>query len=475
MRKTLQLIAAGFLMSASFLTAAEHTVVANGLSFTPKDLTINVGDTVTWRNDGGVHNVVDRGGSFRCANGCDGQGGNGDPSGAAWQFSLTFNSPETINYICDVHESLGMVGSVTVVGGGGGEEPGNLRFSAATAQVQEGDGAVTLFVNRIDGDDGAVSVQFATSNGSAQAGSDYTAASGTLNWADGDDSNKSFTITVADDSDVEAAETINVSLSNPGGGAGLGSPSTTTVTINDNDEPPVNQPGTLSFTAASTQVGEASGSATIQVARAQGNDGAVSVDYTTADGSAQAGSDYNATNGTLAWTDGDSANKSFTVPILDDSEEEGDETINVMLSSQTGGAALGTSSATLTIQDDEVAACAADNDTLCLNQGGRFQVEVEWRDFEGNTGRGQAVDIGRRDSGLIYFFDEDNIEMLLKVLDACVESLGNKFWVFYAATTNVEFTVTVTDTQTDEVKTYSNVLGNPAAPVLDTAAFDTCP
>ena len=47
--------------------------------------------------------------------------------------------------------------------------------------------------------------------------------------------------------------------------------------------------------------------------------------------------------------------------------------------------------------------------------------------------------------------------------------------MFYAATTNVEFTVTVTDTQTGAVKQYKNKLGQAAAPVLDTAAFATCP
>ena len=112
--------------------------------------------------------------------------------------------------------------------------------------------------------------------------------------------------------------------------------------------------------------------------------------------------------------------------------------------------------------------CVADGDTLCLADG-RFQVELEFRTPSGIMDSGRAVPFGSDDSGLFYFFRADNWEMLVKVLDAC--GLNNRFWVFYAATTNVEFTLTVTDTQTGAVREYSNPQGNPAAPVQDTGAF----
>jgi hypothetical protein len=119
--------------------------------------------------------------------------------------------------------------------------------------------------------------------------------------------------------------------------------------------------------------------------------------------------------------------------------------------------------------------CVADATTLCLNQNGRFRVEVRWRNAEDVTGLGQAVDIDRRDSGLFYFFQSDNIEMLVKVLDACDLPGFNTFWVLAAAVTDVEYTLTITDTVADREKIYTNVLGTPAEPVLDVAAFDTCP
>ena len=64
--------------------------------------------------------------------------------------------------------------------------------------------------------------------------------------------------------------------------------------------------------------------------------------------------------------------------------------------------------------------------------------------------------------------------MLVKVLNACIPPF-DRYWFFYAATTNVEFTLTVTDTQADVIKSYRNPLGRPAPPIQDTQAFATCP
>lgn len=81
-------------------------------------------------------------------------------------------------------------------------------------------------------------MSYATSNGTATAGSDYTAMSGTLSWADGDTSNKTFYIPLLDDSSYEGDETVNLTLSNPTGLAILGSPSSAVLTITENDIPP---------------------------------------------------------------------------------------------------------------------------------------------------------------------------------------------------------------------------------------------
>jgi len=85
------------------------------LAFSPVPLTINAGDSVTFTNLGGAaHNVHANDNSFRCADGCDDSGGNGTPSAAHWSFTRTFNTPGTIGYHCDIHASMGMVGSIIV-------------------------------------------------------------------------------------------------------------------------------------------------------------------------------------------------------------------------------------------------------------------------------------------------------------------------------------------------------------------------
>ena len=87
------------------------------LTFVPANLTINAGDTVTFVNAGGTHNVDSDTGLFRCANGCDGdgKGGNGNPA-TGWSVTIPFNTAGTFGYHCDMHQSMGMVGSVTVQG-----------------------------------------------------------------------------------------------------------------------------------------------------------------------------------------------------------------------------------------------------------------------------------------------------------------------------------------------------------------------
>ncbi len=96
-------------------TAATFNVSVTSNRFVPSSLTIHVGDTVTFTNEGGFHNVAADDGSFRCARGCDGvAGGDGTPSAAAWTDSITFNTAGGVGYHCEVHAGMGMVGSITI-------------------------------------------------------------------------------------------------------------------------------------------------------------------------------------------------------------------------------------------------------------------------------------------------------------------------------------------------------------------------
>lgn len=114
--------------------------------------------------------------------------------------------------------------------------------------------------------------------------------------------------------------------------------------------------------------------------------------------------------------------------------------------------------------------CSPTGNAICLN-GNRFRVQATWRTAS-TTGNGVGSELAD-DSGVFYFFQPDNLEVLVKVLNAC--GLNNRYWVFFGATTNVEFTLVVTDTQTGTVRRYFNPLGRPALPLQDTSAFATCP
>ena len=113
--------------------------------------------------------------------------------------------------------------------------------------------------------------------------------------------------------------------------------------------------------------------------------------------------------------------------------------------------------------------CAPDPWTLCLLNE-RYRVQVDWRTRSGDTGRGFALYQGTNDSGLFWFFDRDNWEVLVKVLDGC--AVDGRHWVFSAATTDVRYEMTVTDTLgASPPKVYINELDRPAVALTDTSAF----
>jgi CSLREA domain-containing protein len=115
--------------------------------------------------------------------------------------------------------------------------------------------------------------------------------------------------------------------------------------------------------------------------------------------------------------------------------------------------------------------CLSGGPTLCLNAS-RFRVTARWRLASGPSGDGLGIPL-TSDSGLFWFFDPDNVELTVKVLNGC--GVNNRHWVFLSGLTNVEVTVTVTDTATGAVKTYLNPLNRNFRPVFDTVAFATCP
>ena len=225
---------------------------------------------------------------------------------------------------CPVHNVGPVTVTVTDEDGTGTTTPPSLSIDDAT--VAEVSGATAVFtVTLSETSNQDVTVNYATSNGTAAAGSDYTASNGTLTIQAGSTTG-TITVPILDDSVDEANETFTVTLNSPtnatiSGGSGRG-------TITDNDDPP-------SLRINDVTVMEASGARaefTVTLSAVSGQD--VTVNYATSNGEAVAGSDYTATGSTLTIQAG-SETGTITVPILDDSVNEPNETFTVTLSSPT--------------------------------------------------------------------------------------------------------------------------------------------
>ncbi len=203
----------------------------------------------------------------------------------------------------------------------------------------------TLTLSKVAGED--VTVQFATQDGAATVGNnDYQATSGTATFIAG--STMAFvTVTINGDTTVENNEDFQVVLSNPVGAA-LATSSTATGTLLNDDG------GTLSFSPASVTQPEGNTNNTMvfTVTLSATNDSPVTVAFSTADGTALAGSDYEATSGTLTFAGGSTESQLVTVTILGDTVDESDESFSLVLSSpENASIAQGTATGNITNDD----------------------------------------------------------------------------------------------------------------------------
>lgn len=181
---------------------------------------------------------------------------------------------------------------------------------------------------------GSTSVDYATINGSAIAGVDYVATSGTLNWEDGDSTSRIIAVPIIlTTGTVNSTFTLNLSLNENSGQAVL-STAITIVTIIRRG------PGYVSLPVVLYEVEDPiTGSVNISLSihRYDGNKGNVSIQYATADGTATAGLDYTSTSGTLSWNNRENDYKTITIPILGRSGTQGTRSFTFTLSNPTGG------------------------------------------------------------------------------------------------------------------------------------------
>ena len=273
-----------------------------------------------------------------------------------------------------------------------GTVPTGVQFELGTQFTFEGAQNVLVKVIRSGDISGASSVSFATANGTATAGSDYTAVSGTLDFAAGELS-KTITIPILNDNLFEGtSETFSVNLSSPTGGALLSSPATNVVTIQDNESRPA------LFTASATlqqSEGDAgSNNFVFNVTLSNPSVETVTVNFATSDGTATAGSDYVANSGILTFAPGVTS-ASVSVQVNGDTTIEPNETFTLTLSNSTNASFISRSQTIATIITDDASAQFNSADFHVAEENGIAIVTIS---RTGDTNKVATVDFQTNDN-----------------------------------------------------------------------------
>ena len=235
----------------------------------------------------------------------------GETSGAA-----TFTLTPTADAQVEAAETIRVAGrtsGLTVNGTKLTLTDATPRLSVGAARAAEGETMVFTVALQSAGPR-AVTVQYATADGSAAAGADYTSTSGQLVFS-ADETEHRVSVPVADDAEVEDNETFTLAVRLADA---PGSPASATGTIVDND--------VLTVTVTEPDVRETDGVATFTVSPSSASSYEVVVEYRTSDGTATAGADYVETTGELVFAPGETE-KAVAVPVLDDDVVEGAETL----------------------------------------------------------------------------------------------------------------------------------------------------
>ncbi|WP_431303745.1 Calx-beta domain-containing protein [Sediminicoccus sp. BL-A-41-H5] len=314
--------------------------------------------------------------------GSDYTAASGTLSFSAGQISKTIAVTVRGDRVVEADETLSLVLSpatgATIVDGTGlgiilNDDMPPPALTISDAQVTEGDAGTkqmlfTVSLSRAA--TSAVAVNWATQNGTAAAGSDYVATTGTLSFAAGEVS-KTIAVTVNGDTALEANETFDLLLSGASGatiadGTGLGT------IINDD----VALPGITIGDAQVTEGSSGTRQMLFTVALSSAAAGPVAVNWATQNGTAMAGSDYSAVSGTLNFAAGETS-KTIAINILGDTAVEADESFSLLLSAA-NGATIADDTGLGTILNDDVAAPSGDTATFRVTQGwnGGFLADI---------------------------------------------------------------------------------------------------
>ncbi len=292
--------------------------------------------------------------------------------------------------------------------------------SVSDASGLESAGSLSFRLNLNKGPGSAASVKFSTKDGTAKSGEDYTAASKTVEFGAGETS-KTVVVPIALDDNAEGNETFTVHLSEAMGliiydGEGTG-------TIMDDDPPAVRVSDASGL--------ESAGSLSFRLDLSRSHVSAVSVKFSTKDGTAKSGEDYTATSETVEFAAGETS-KTVAVPLVSDDEAEPDKTFTVHLSEAAGLAVLD-GEGTGTIVDDDALPTVSILDAraresagklefaLALNKSVQGAVSVDFSTSDGTavagedyTGTTETVEFGAgqtRRTVAVPVADDDIVEM----------------------------------------------------------------
>ena len=249
-------------------------------------------------------------------------------------------------------------GSVSIT-----DNDGEATVTADVTSVDESTGMATVTLTLDSDYQGGLTVDYATGDNTANAGSDYVAVTGTATFAGTAGETMTFMVPITEDMVVEGTESLDILLSNASPVSSPAGPIATvngSISITDND-------GEATVTADVTSVNEGTGMATVTLTLDKDYQGGLTVDYATADDTANAGSDYDATTGmaTFAGTAGETV--TFMVPITDDMIVEGTESLNILLSN---AAPLASPAGPIATVDGSISITDNDSATVTLISNG---------------------------------------------------------------------------------------------------------
>ena len=233
--------------------------------------------------------------------------------------------------------------------------PGRVEFRATTQSVNEGAGTINVQVQRVNGSDGRLEIDFDFFDNTAQRSSDYTTPSSTrIVWSDGQSGVRNLSLSIIDDNVVEGNEVTELALRAITSGATVSS-NRLRLTINDNDQnTPAPTPGRVEFILATQTVDEGAGTVNVRVQRINGDDGRLEVDFDFFDTTALNQTDYSTQNSTrVIWLDGQSGVRNLPINIIDDDLVEDDEFTELLIQAITSGANISPNRLRLIITDND--------------------------------------------------------------------------------------------------------------------------